>query len=226
MIDDPRGLAANIAARPIVILDFDGTLGDTTRVLASTANQAMLDMGMTPEEIGDPERLVGPPWPAGFIKVYGMDPERAKAITARAEELHSTIDQYDFPIFDGVVELLERLKASDKRVGVVSSRMTTHVHDMLEAKGLASYMDFAFGQDDHSKASKALAMSQALAALGVTGADAVEVGDRLYDVEASHTNGLPCVGVTYGAGGRDELVEAGADIIVDTPAEVGEVLFG
>ena len=226
MIDDPRGLAADVAARPIVILDFDGTLGDTTHVLASTANRAMLDMGMTPEEIGDPTRLVGPPWPGGFVKVYGMDPERAQAISDHARELRKTIDQFDFPVFDGVHELLARLQASDKRIGVVSSRLSAHVREMLEAKDLARYMDFAYGQDDPSKASKSMAMAHALAALGATGADAVEVGDRLYDVEASHANGLPCVGVSYGAGGRDELVEAGADIVVDTPAEVGDLLLG
>lgn len=46
------------------------------------------------------------------------------------------------------------------------------------------------------------------------------VGDRSYDVIGARENGLLCVGVSYGYGGREELEAAGAAKVCDTPEEL------
>ena len=67
-------------------------------------------------------------------------------------------------------------------------------------------------------------MRRALAEFGAGGAPgeprAAIVGDRHHDVEAGRANGLVTIGVTWGIGDRTELNEAGADFLVDTPAEL------
>ena len=50
--------------------------------------------------------------------------------------------------------------------------------------------------------------------------DVVMVGDRSYDVIGARENGLLCVGVSYGYGGREELAAAGAAKVCDTPEEL------
>ena len=50
--------------------------------------------------------------------------------------------------------------------------------------------------------------------------DVVMVGDRSYDVIGARENGLLCVGVSYGYGGREELEAAGAAKVCDTPEEL------
>ncbi len=50
--------------------------------------------------------------------------------------------------------------------------------------------------------------------------DVVMVGDRSYDVIGARENGLLCVGVSYGDGGREELEAAGAAKVCDTPEEL------
>ena len=46
--------------------------------------------------------------------------------------------------------------------------------------------------------------------------EAIMVGDRFHDVQGARACGLDCVGVTFGYGGKDELVQAGAAAVVDT----------
>jgi len=46
------------------------------------------------------------------------------------------------------------------------------------------------------------------------------IGDRRHDIEAGRVFGLRTVGVTWGFGSRDELIESGADTIVDDPSEI------
>ena len=51
------------------------------------------------------------------------------------------------------------------------------------------------------------------------------VGDRRYDVTGAHECGLPVIGVTYGYGSRQELEDAGADMIAETVAELETAIF-
>lgn len=66
---------------------------------------------------------------------------------------------------------------------------------------------------------KAATTAAALTALHVP-ARAVMVGDRAFDVRGAHACGIPPIGVTWGIGDRAELEEAGADAVIETPAEL------
>jgi phosphoglycolate phosphatase len=46
------------------------------------------------------------------------------------------------------------------------------------------------------------------------------IGDRRHDVEGARANGLGAVGVLWGYGSRTELEEAGADVLVESMAEL------
>ena len=52
------------------------------------------------------------------------------------------------------------------------------------------------------------------------------IGDRRFDIEGARANGVRAVGVTWGFGSREELIEAGADAIVSRPEELLGVLSG
>ena len=58
----------------------------------------------------------------------------------------------------------------------------------------------------------------------ISPADAVMIGDRRYDVEGGHKNGMISVGVLYGYGDRDEMTEAGADMIASDVKELEKIL--
>ena len=52
----------------------------------------------------------------------------------------------------------------------------------------------------------------------------IMVGDRKHDVEGAKKTELSVVGVLYGYGSREELQDAGADYLCETPGEVAELL--
>ena len=51
-------------------------------------------------------------------------------------------------------------------------------------------------------------------------ASTLYVGDSNVDILCGHNAGLRAAGVSWGFRGRTELASAGADYIVDTPAEL------
>jgi phosphoglycolate phosphatase len=50
------------------------------------------------------------------------------------------------------------------------------------------------------------------------------VGDREHDVIGAHAHGLIAIGALWGYGSREELTAAGADMLVQTPAELEAAL--
>ena len=53
----------------------------------------------------------------------------------------------------------------------------------------------------------------------------VFIGDRCFDADAARANGIPCIGVLWGCGSREELKEHGACMLAHTPKELEELLL-
>ena len=51
--------------------------------------------------------------------------------------------------------------------------------------------------------------------LGVKADECIYIGDSEVDVQTAHNAGVKCIGVTWGFRDREELAEAGAEIICD-----------
>jgi phosphoglycolate phosphatase len=53
----------------------------------------------------------------------------------------------------------------------------------------------------------------------------IMIGDRKHDILAARQHGIRTIGVLYGYGSREELTEAGADVLVETNAEIAQVII-
>ena len=67
-------------------------------------------------------------------------------------------------------------------------------------------------------------IAQALADFGVRAEHATMIGDRHFDIEGAHANGVRGIGVAWGFGGIEELQRAGSDAIATHPAELAGLL--
>ena len=224
---DAPHAASDFASRPCVLFDFDGTLADTKAGIMSVARTVLSELGMTEAEMGDLSRLVGPPFPAAFTQIYGMAPEEATRVGERYSELYAQLGPETHPLFDGIADLLRELKAAGRRLAVTTSKGQGTALRYLTDDGVLELFDAVVGKVDPTQADKAHLVSRSLAELGCTAEDAVMVGDRHYDVEGAHAQGVPCVGVYLGGTAPEgELERAGADAVAHSVAELGRLLMG
>ena len=219
--------ADDFSCRPYVLFDFDGTLANTRPGIVSTAREVLSAWGMSEEEMGDLGRLVGPPFPAAFTQVYGMSEDEAREVAGRYRARYRELGPETHPLFDGLAELLESLRASGRHLAVTTSKMRDTAVRFLQDDGVYELFDEVVGQVDPARADKAHLVEDSLAAFGCTADEAVMVGDRFYDVEGALANGVPCVGVYYGdTAPAGELERAGAAACARTVAELGRILMG
>ena len=122
--------------------------------------------------------------------------------------------------------MLRELKNAGKRLIVATSKPEEMAVRILEHFQLADCFERIAGASmDEKRVEKADVLRYVIEELGqVDLTKAVMVGDRENDVRGARENGLPCIGVLYGYGSREELTEAGAAKIADTVEELKKML--
>ena len=125
-------------------------------------------------------------------------------------------------VYDGVPDMLERLLASGRQAAVTTSKPEPFARTILEHFGLSHYFTAIVGSalDEKTRATKAEVVAQALETLKPE--RVLLVGDRCHDVEGAHANRIPCLGVLYGYGSREELSEA--EYIAESVEALSEML--
>lgn len=226
----PRGIEriVDLAQRPCILFDFDGTLGNTTHSIVATAHTVLSDFGMSEEEMGDLRRLIGPPFPQAYTEVYGLSEKDAATVTAHYRRLYDACGPEAWPPFAGIPELLAQLQANGRHLAVASSKRQSLLERCVGDGKIADYFETIEGKkNDTNKQTKADTIQAAIDKLGFTAGQAVMVGDRHYDVEAAKQVGMPCIGVYFGdTAPAGELEEAGAITVVHSVAQLGRILRG
>ena len=217
----------DLTQRHVVMFDFDGTLADTKRAIVETATEVLVGFGIPESELGDVSRIIGPPFPEAFSEIYGLSPSDARTVTERYRHKYERLGPTAWPLFDGIPALLADLRAAGKTVCVATSKRQHVLDQALIDDGVSDAFDIAFGKPSDRLFTKAHTIAAVLELLQASADDAVMVGDRYHDVVGAKECDVPCIGVTYGGTGDfEELSGAGACVVVDTVAQLAEVLLG
>lgn len=209
-----------------VVLDFDGTIADTTELIVEAfqyATTQVLGFAEPPEVI---RRGIGRTLPD---RMGDLAPDRIDELTAayvpRIEQLLAT----RLAACPGVDDVVRELATHGVSCGVATSRRRAQAAPALARLGLADALPVVIGLEDCERHKPhAEPIERALAALGRAGAPAgsvVYVGDAVVDVEASRAAGVDSIAVTWGAGERAALEAAAPDHLVTTADELRELLL-
>lgn len=217
---------ADIAARPCILFDFDGTLANTTGTIVRNSRIALREYGMSEAQMGNLKRLIGPPFPRAFSSIYGLSTQDAQRITERYRQLDAQAGLAGHPLFPGIKEMLEALHAAGRRLAIASSKREAMLTPMLDELGIFHLFEAISAQTDPDHADKPYLVRHALELLHADPAHAVMVGDRFYDIQGAHATGIPVVATLFNTAERPELEEAGATVIVESVEELRCVLLG
>ena len=206
------------------IFDLDGTLLDTLDDLAASTNFALRTHHMPEHGIDDVRRFVG----NGVRKLMERavpggvaNPlfEQALATFREHYTQHSLDTTRPYP---GIIDLLQRLKASGKKVAVVSNKFDAATKALCQ-HFFASLVDVAIGESERVRKKPAPdTVMEALRLLEVKKEQAVYIGDSDVDIATARNSGIPCISVTWGFRDRTFLLGHGAVILVENPAEIAQ----
>ena len=206
------------------IFDLDGTLLDTLTDLAASCNYALRTHGMPEHTIDDVRRFVG----NGVRKLMeraipdgeaNPDFEATFATFREYYMQHSLDTTKPYP---GIEDALTELKARGCRLAVVSNKMMAATVELCR-HFFPDTIEVAIGEKEAEGIRKKPAPDTVFAALkrlGVSGDNAVYVGDSDVDLATARNSNLPCISVLWGFRDRDFLLDHGATTLITSPKEL------
>lgn len=210
-----------------VIFDFDGTICDTGEGIFKSARYALEAFGYKVGENEDLSFFIGPPLLVAFQEHYGASAAEAEELVHKYRERYTNTGLYECELYDGMVKLLSALKKHGIKLGVASSKPKKYIDLLLHKFNIMSYFDAVCGTEFRADCeSKPSIISRCLTELGVAANETIVAGDRRFDIEGAKANMADGIGVLWGYGTREELLESGAVMVVEKPADLEAVVLG
>jgi phosphoglycolate phosphatase len=190
----------------LIAFDLDGTLIDSRRDLADSANQLIQELGgspLTEEAIGG---MVGEG--AALLVRRAM---RAAGRGERAHALERFLEIYDqrllnhTRVYDGIADVVRQAR-SQARLTVLTNKPAGPSERILAALGLRDAFDEVVGGDGpHPRKPDPTGLIAMMTSAGAAARNTLLVGDSAIDLETARRAGAMCCLVSYGFGFRPEL---------------------
>jgi phosphoglycolate phosphatase len=193
----------------LIAFDLDGTLVDSRRDLADSANQLIEELGglaLSEEAIG---RMVGEG--AALLVRRALD---AAGLGERPESLARFLDIYDTRLlnhtrlYDGIADVVRRAQPH-ARLTVLTNKPRGPSERILEALGVRNlFAEVVGGDGPQARKPDPAGLVAMMASAAVTSEQTMLVGDSPIDHETARRAGTRCCLVSYGFGYRDSAGEA------------------
>ncbi len=131
----------------VVLFDLDGTLTDPAEGITKSVRHALNAFGIEVPDLKELNRFIGPPLADSFRDFYGMDPGQCREAIRVMREYFSERGIFENRPYDGIRELLERLRREGLRLMVATSKPKVFACRILEHFGLAEYFEFVGGAE-------------------------------------------------------------------------------
>ena len=211
----------------LIIFDFDGTLGDTSRNIVTTMQMTIAELGLPSRSNAECISTIGLPLYGCFEALY---PNTDKEIIQQCTDTYRRIFQENLQTikpqtFPKVIETLTKLKEQGLALAIASSRSHASLVELTQDLGISHIISCLIGADDVKKAKpNPEPVLNILAALGYQARETLVVGDMNVDILMGVNAGTKTCGVTYGNGTKRELEEARADFIINSIDELTGII--
>ena len=213
-----------------VMFDLDGTLLDTIGDIKHNINLTMKGLGYPEHTYEETRTFIND---GAYKLIERALPEGKKDEETVRKTLEIYLSNYDKNVctetraYDGIVELVKRLKNEGYTLSVVSNKPERHVKmlcDIFFGEDTFSYIS-GTGGDKPVKPNKEC-VDLALSTMGENREDLIYVGDSHVDVKTAHNSDVPCIGVTWGFHGKLGFKDQVADFYADDADQLYAIISG
>ncbi|MCB5195616.1 HAD-IA family hydrolase [Deefgea salmonis] len=190
----------------LLVFDWDGTLMDSTGMIARSIQRAFLDVGLVAPSDKD----------ARFVIGYGLhEAMQYLGPQLNAEQIQRIVDAYrghfltqdhELQLYPGVEAGLLRLQAAGFRMAVATGKSRAGLDRVLAATGLSPFFEVSRTADEAFSKPHPAMLEYILDACDIEGHRALMIGDTTHDLQLAINAGTASVALSYGAHSLEELL--------------------
>ncbi|RZI96963.1 MAG: HAD-IIIA family hydrolase [Variovorax sp.] len=192
----------------LIAFDWDGTLYDSTRLIARCIQAAVVDVGGARPSEDDAAWVIGLGLAEALARAAPDVPKEKYAELGHRYRYHYLQHQDDLVLFDGVLSMLDALRARGHKLAVATGKSRRGLNDALSTVALQGRFDASRTADETFGKPHPRMLLELMEELDVTPERTLMIGDTTHDLQLALNAGCASVGVSYGAheaGGFDVL---------------------
>jgi len=183
----------------LIAFDWDGTLFDSTALIARCIQNAVRDVGGVVPSDRDASYVIG----LGLMQALAhaapdVPVERYPELGARYRH-HYLAHKNDISLFEGVAAMLADLKSRQHWLTVATGKTRAGLDDALQAAELKGVFDGSRTADETASKPNPRMLQELMNEFGVNPARTLMIGDTTHDLQMALNAGCPSVAVSYGA---------------------------
>ncbi|KKW68504.1 HAD family hydrolase [Lampropedia cohaerens] len=183
----------------MLAFDWDGTLFDSTARIARCVQLAVADVGGTVPTLEQARWVIGMELGEALAKAAPDVPPSAYRELANRYRYHYLQHQDDLVLFDGVLELLQRLKQRGFVLAVATGKSRRGLNHVLASLDVRHLFDDSRTADETAGKPHPLMLQELMQSWDVAPEQLLMIGDTSHDLQMARNAGCPSLAVTYGA---------------------------
>lgn len=211
-----------------VIFDLDGTLLNTIDDLADAGNHVCREHGWPVHSVDEFKLMVGngiPNLVARFTP-KGLGEEELAAVLAEFSAYYGVHKADKTAPYGGVPQAVAALKEAGLTMAVLSNKADALAGPVVEGYYPGVFRAVQGALPNVPVKPDPTLLHKLMEKLEAKTETTLFVGDSNVDIRTGKNGGLDTCGVLWGFRSRQELEEAGADYIVETPAQLTGLILG
>ena len=189
----------------LIVFDWDGTVMDSTAVIASSIQSACRDLSLTVPSDEAARHVIG----------MGLADALRYAVPDAAEEMYeSLVARYKYhflaqdaaiPLFEGARETIAELHREGYWLAVATGKSRMGLERALQSSNMTDYFHATRTADQTFSKPHPAMLLELMDELGLEPAQVLMVGDTTHDLQMAINAGVDAVGVTHGAHPVEQL---------------------
>ncbi len=189
----------------LIVFDWDGTVMDSTAIIAGSIQSACRDLGLTVPDDEAARHVIG----LGLIQalrhaVPDAPEDMYEPLVARYRHHFLSQDQ-TIPLFDEARETIAELFDAGYALGVATGKNRAGLNRALESTGMGRYFHATRTADQTFSKPNPAMLFELMDELSVSAERTLMVGDTTHDVQLAQNAGVDVVAVSYGAHPAEQL---------------------
>ena len=197
----------DLAARhfKLLVFDWDGTLADSTAIIARAIQSALRDMGEAVPDESAARFVIGLGLTDALRTVAPTLPVHRHSELAAHYRKHYLSQEDEIPLFAGVADMLDELEQAGYLLAVATGKARRGLDRALLKNGLQSRFHATRCADEGLPKPHPDMLLHLMDRLGVESRDTLMIGDTTHDLELARNAGVAGLAVAYGAHDHDGL---------------------
>lgn len=204
----------------MIVFDWDGTVMDSTAVIASSIQAACRDLDLTVPDDAAARHVIGLGLNQALRHAVPDAPESMYEPLVARYRHHFLAQDQAIPLFEGARETLAELHEAGFWLGVATGKNRAGLERALTSTGLKRYFHATRTADQTFSKPDPAMLFELLDELAVSAERALMIGDTTHDVQMAQNAGVDVVAVGHGAHPPEQLQELNPLALVKDFAEL------